>query len=323
MTLREDSAGRSYRPATSNDYNLIWFAQNEISRLRGERLPGDIPVVPDEPTPAGGGSGAGRAFSVQNYGMMQFSDLFTYRQMLTLLTLSEFIAAVEQADVKNLLSLALDRVASRGSSLCLWRYQADQEKVEHIFGRQALPVVWDFAEAVAISNSTGSFLDAVEVVAGASESLTNLLHSPGRTQQADARTFPLPSESGSVWFTDPPYYDAVPYSELSDFFYVWLKRTQPGNPLLRDTTDPTNPLTPKAGEIVQDETKFIDGHPKDRAAFETMMSDAFAEGYRVLRRDGVGCVVFAHKTTEGWEALLSGMVRGGWMITGSWPIATE
>jgi putative DNA methylase len=249
--------------------------------------------------------------------------LFTNRQVFSLLTISQFIAKIEHADVKNLLSLALDRVASRSSSLCLWRYQADQEKVEHIFGRQALPVVWDFAEAVVTSSSTGSFSDAVEVVAGASESLVNLLHAPGQTQRADARAFPLPSESASVWFTDPPYYDAVPYAELSDFFYVWLKRTQLENPLLRDAADPTNPLTPKSGEIVQDETKFIDGRPKDRTAFESMMGDAFAEGHRILRHDGIASVVFAHKTTEGWEALLSGMVRAGWTITGSWPIATE
>jgi len=322
-TLREDSAGRSYRLACSNDYQLIWSAHKEVAKLRREKLIDNVPVVPDEPTPAGGGSGAGRAFSVQNYGMMQFADLFTCRQMLALLTLSKAISKVEHADIKNLLSLALDRVASRGSSLCLWRYQADQEKVEHIFGRQALPVVWDFAEAVVISSSTGSFSDAVEVVAGASEALSKLLHSSGQTQQQDARKFSLPSEVASIWFTDPPYYDAVPYSELSDFFYVWLKRTQPGNPLLSDKTDPTNPLTPKVNEIVQDETKSIDGRPKDRMAFEAMMADAFAEGYRVLHRDGVGSVVFAHKTTEGWEALLSGMIRGGWTITGSWPIATE
>jgi hypothetical protein len=92
---------------------------------------------------------------------------------------------------------------------------------------------------------------------------------------------------------------------------------------LRDSLDPANRLTPKLREAVQDETKRDDGRPKDRAWFEEKMAKAFAEGHRVLRDDGVGSVVFAHKTTEGWEALLSGMIRGGWTITGSWPIATE
>jgi adenine-specific DNA methylase len=97
----------------------------------------------------------------------------------------------------------------------------------------------------------------------------------------------------------------------------------PEHPLLRDPFDATNPLTPKQREAVQDETKCVNGVPKDSAWFEETMSRAFAEGRRVLRDDGIGCVVFAHKTTEGWEALLSGMIRGGWTITGSWPIATE
>jgi putative DNA methylase len=92
---------------------------------------------------------------------------------------------------------------------------------------------------------------------------------------------------------------------------------------LRDPFDASNPLSPKCREIVQDETKRDDGRVKDRAWFEEKMARAFAEGRKVLREDGIGSVVFAHKTTEGWEALLSGMIRGGWTVTASWPIATE
>jgi adenine-specific DNA methylase len=110
---------------------------------------------------------------------------------------------------------------------------------------------------------------------------------------------------------------------LSDFFFVWLKRTLPQHPLLRDPFDPSNVLTPKLREAVQDEVKKVDGRPKDRVFFEEVMGKAFAEGRRILREDGVGSVIFAHKTTEGWEALLSGLIQGGWIITGSWPIATE
>jgi putative DNA methylase len=102
-----------------------------------------------------------------------------------------------------------------------------------------------------------------------------------------------------------------------------LKRVLPGHPLLKDPFDSKNPLTPKIQEIVQDDAKQFDGRPKDRVFFEKMMGRAFKEGRRVLKEDGVGCVIFAHKTTEGWEALLSGMIQGGWTITGSWPIATE
>ena len=145
----------------------------------------------------------------------------------------------------------------------------------------------------------------------------------GQVQLADAANPPLPNDSAAVWFTDPPYYDAIPYSDLSDFFLVWLKRALPGHPLLRDPFDPTNPLSPKLQEAVQDETKKVNGRPKDRVFFEEKMAQAFSEGRRVLREDGIGSVVFAHKTTEGWEALLSGLIRGGWTITASWPISTE
>ena len=142
-------------------------------------------------------------------------------------------------------------------------------------------------------------------------------------QQSTAVAHPLPSHSAHVWFTDPPYYDAVPYADLSDFFLVWLRRKLPDHPLLRNPFEPGSELSPKVLEAVQDETKLSSGRPKDREWFEETMAEAFAEGQRVLTEDGVGSVVFAHKTTEGWEALLAGMIRGGWAITGSWPIATE
>jgi putative DNA methylase len=146
----------------------------------------------------------------------------------------------------------------------------------------------------------------------------------GQVQEADATSSPMPAESAAVWFTDPPYYDAVPYADLSDFFFVWLKRALPDHPLLRDPFDPANPLTPKTRETVQNECSLsVDGKPKDRDFYETAMAKAFAEGRRVLREDGIGSVVFAHKTTEGWEALLSGLIKGSWTITASWPIVTE
>ena len=185
-------------------------------------------------------------------------------------------------------------------------------------------MVWDFAEAVPISGSTGSFKDSFDVAADAIAGYPPSLENLGQVQICDAaQAYPLPDETSSIWFTDPPYYDAIPYADLSDFFVVWLKRALPDSSLLRDPFDPENPLSPKTREVVQDETKRADDRPKDGAWFEAAMADAFAEGRRVLREDGIGSVVFAHKTTEGWEALLSGMIRGEWIITGSWPIATE
>ena len=277
VALKEGEAGRQYRLPTERDYEAVRKAMERLGKVASEKLPNGLSPVPDEPTPAGGGSGAGRAFSVQKYGMMKFGDLFTARQNLALVTLCERIRGSECGDeMKGFLGLALDRVANRSSSLCLWRYHADQEKVEHIFGRQVLPVVWDFAEAVVMSGSTGSFQDAIEVVAGCIGPAAANFDISGQVQQADACASPLPDETVGVWFTDPPYYDAIPYSDLSDFFFVWLKRTLPGYALLRDPFDLQNSLSPKLQEAVQDETRQFEGQPKDRAFFEKVMSRAFA-----------------------------------------------
>jgi REP element-mobilizing transposase RayT len=316
--------GRQYRLPTERDYEAVWKAQRRLKKLlddwerAGRR---GLCPVPDEPLPPVGTLG----FRVQRYGMLQWGDLFTARQKLAMSTLAKLVGSSDcPQGVAGLLALTLDRVCSRSSSLCLWRYHADQEKVEHIFGRQALPVVWDFAESMPLSASTGSLSDGVEVVAQAVEDLAGLPPVLGQTHQADARECPLGDASASTWLTDPPYYDAVPYADLSDFFFVWLQRTLPNHPLLRNPFEPGNPLAPKCPEIVQDEVKHTqDGRPKDRAFFEESMQKAFAEGRRVLKDEGVGAVVFAHKTTEGWEALISGMLKGGWIVTGSWPITTE
>jgi adenine-specific DNA methylase len=323
VTLRPGEQGRHYRLPTEHDYEVVRKAQERLAAILGEWERGDkqgLCPVPDEPLPPIGTLG----FRVQRYGMLQWGDLFTARQKIGLTVLARWIQGAGNAQaIRELLALVLDRVASRSSSLCLWRFHADQEKVEHIFGRQTLSMVWDFAEAVVTSQSTGSFSDGIEVVAGSVEAVSRIFDGVGQVQQAEACKLPLPAESASVWFTDPPYYDAIPYSDLSDFFLVWLKRTLPGHPLLRDPNDPANPLSPKRQEAVQDETRTVDGRPKDRAFFEETMGRAFERGRLVLHDAGIGSVVFAHKTTEGWEALLSGMIQGGWTITGSWPISTE
>jgi len=130
--------------------------------------------------------------------------------------------------------------------------------MQHTFGRQALPIVWDFAEIVPIVEAPGNWASGYELIVEVVAKWPTG-SAVGQAQVADACESPLVPESASVWFTDPPYYDAVPYSDLSDFFFVWLKRALPGNPLLRDPFDPANPLSPKTREIVQDETRTVDG----------------------------------------------------------------
>ena len=327
VTLKPGEKGRHYRLPVDADYAAVRKAQSRLAGILGEWERGGrqgLCPVPDEPTPAGGGSGAGRAFSVQRYGMLQWGDLFTVRQKVALVVLGNSCDSASEHDwIKRFVGMSLSGVADRNVSLATWRPQADQEKVEHLFARQALPMTWDFGEAVPLSDSTGSFSDRMTVLTRTVSAISSTGIDSGQVQITDATRHPLPDHAAGIWFTDPPYYDAIPYSDLSDFFLVWLKRALPDHPLLRDPLDPDNLLSPKTREAVQDETRECNGRTKDRAFFEDTMGDAFAEGRRVLGEDGVGSVVFAHKTTEGWEALLGGMIRGGWTITGSWPIATE
>ena len=183
-------------------------------------------------------------------------------------------------------------------------------------------MVWDFGEGYPLSESTGGYSLAIEWIRKVVDAWP--MSGSGQSEIADAADLRLANASAGVWFTDPPYYDAVPYADLSDFFFVWLKRVLPDGPLLQDPCDSTNSLSPKGREAVQDETRKVDGQPKNREWFENAMAEAFAKGRRVLREDGIGSLVLAHETIEGSsDALLSGMIRGGWTITGSWPIATE
>ena len=322
VTLRPGEIGRHYRLPTEADYEAVAKAQKRVTDIDQEwetsRNIGDCPI-PDEPLPPVGTLG----FRVQRYGMLRWGDLFTARQKITLDVLAKSCESTEVDWIARTTSLSLSGVADRNVSLATWRPQADQEKVEHLFARQALSMTWDFGEAVPLSSSTGSFSDRVDILARTITAVSSMDLAAGQIHSADATAHPLPDQAAGIWFTDPPYYDAVPYADLSDFFLVWLKRALPDHAVLRDPYDSENPLAPKSREAVQDKAKVDQGRTKDREWFEETMARAFTEGRRVLHDDGVGSVVFAHKTTEGWEALLSGMIRGGWTITGSWPIATE
>ncbi len=321
VTLRPGEQGRHYRLPAERDYRAVWKAgqrlQDIFEEWEKDGKKGLCPV-PDEPLPPVGTLG----FRVQRYGMLRWGDLFTARQKLGLVNLGVGgRTEVGGKYAQDALCLALGRCSEQASSLVRWRTTV--EAVAGTFGRNALPIMWDFVEIVTTGDLASNYAAAVKWVAEVVEHEGVSIQTSGQVENADACESVLPDGAASVWFTDPPYYDAIPYSDLSDYFFAWFKRFLPGHRLLHDRYDPKNRLTPKLREAVQDETRRVNGRPKDREFFEEVMASAFAQGRRLLRDEGIASVVFAHKTTEGWEALLSGMVRGGWVITGSWPIATE
>ena len=141
----------------------------------------------------------------------------------------------------------------------------------------------------------------------------------GHVEQLSATLHHLPSDSANVFFTDPPYYDAVPYAYLADFFYVWLRRSLGGlYPGLFGES-----AVPKNREIVVDRMHELSNSTHDIAYYKTELAKAFGEGRRILQPGGIGTVVFASKTTASWEAILRALIDSGWVITGSWPIDSE
>ncbi len=320
VTLRPGERGRHYRLPTEADYAAVRRAQERVAEILAEWERGGrqgLCPVPDEPLPLMSGT-----FNVPLYGMNTWGDLFTARQKVALVGLGRVLsgASLDQP-VTEFIAASISRFSDIANALCQW--ENTKHQVRHLFTRQAIPMLWDFAEAGFNGGQAGDYATTLGTMIRVAERLSACTRS-GQVQSADATNHPLPDQSAGVWFTDPPYYFAVPYADLSDFFFVWLKRTLPGHPLLRDPFDPGNDLTPKGPELCEmahwDSKRYAN---KDQQFFEDGMAKAFAEGRRILREDGIGSVVFAHKTTEGWEALLSGMIRGGWTITGSWPIATE
>jgi putative DNA methylase len=314
--------GRKYRPATQGDYDSAYKAWTALEGVSSAKLPSGLDQVPTELV-IQSKVAKNSPFRFHLYGIARFGDVSSSRQKLFLSTVARLVRerGTEKAPVRACLSILVNRLANASTSLSRWNNIG--EKIEGMFTRQAISMVWDFAEVSPFAKASGGFDGALDWIILVIDRLSTASPQIGQVQQADAAESSLIDGNCAVWFTDPPYYDAVSYADLSDFFFAWLKRTSQEYERLQDPYDSSNPLTPKIREAIQDDAKQVNGRPKDRAFFEATMAKSFSEGRRALRDDGVGCVVFAHKTTEGWEALLSGMIHGGWVITGSWPIATE
>ncbi len=315
VTLRSDQLGRGYRLAKDSDYQAVFLAQRQVSLLQSAGTETGASLVPDETISLN----EVRRISVPLYGATTWGDIFTARQKLALSTYSRLIRSVDSNEASSrLCGLALDRLVMVLSAHCRWK--ATGESLIDMFGQHAIGMTWTFAESTPgfqQRNVFGAWLKRYEAFV---ETCAGATLRAGQIEQRDATSDYLPHESCQVWFTDPPYYDAIPYAHLSDCFYVWLKRALPpaiGSSMFRGA------LSPKDGECVVDRPHKLSTSKKDARYFEARIMDAARVGRHITSPSGCGCVVFAHKTTEGWEALLSGIVAAQWCITASWPIATE
>lgn len=319
VTAKDSERGRTFRLATNADQEAYSRAAERLAVLR-RAWSEPLPLVPEEPTPKGGGRGAGRAFSQRNYGMDRWEDIYNRRQLLALTTYvslaREYVSRIDDQDYAKAcnasIALIIDRLADLNAALCVW--QLNTPNTAHVFGRWALQLTWDYGEVNPLAGAGGSPESAIGRMVRCISYLAAAQMQAGQIEQASADMHPLPDDSASAFVTDPPYYDAVPYSDLLDFFYVWLKRSLGDE--FRNLV--SNELGPKKEECIVDEVKG-----KDNVYYEKTMQDAMTEARRVLHPGGVGVVVFAHKSTSGWEAQLQAMVNAGLTITASWPIDTE
>jgi putative DNA methylase len=331
--------GRAYLPA-----------DEEHERIAHSAQPG---WMPDTSLPE-----RALGFRVQAYGMTKHHDLFTSRQLLALTTFSDLvhecrrlvladaIAAGLEDDGKSLetggsaaqayadavvtyLAFAVDRIADRNCSLSSW--DASRENARNVFARQTLSMIWDFSETSPFSQSSGSFLGAVEWIRKAIEAAS---------ARAQAKVFQRDAAgdwqtSAIVVSTDPPYYDNVPYADLSDFFYIWLRASlSEVYPGLLSTI-----LVPKAQELIADPARFQGSTRKARSFFEDGLRRAFslisrsaltglpiAAFYAFKQADedaGSAATLAESRASEGWETMLEALFQASLQIDGSWPMRSE
>ncbi|MGL5807166.1 MAG: DUF1156 domain-containing protein, partial [Xenococcaceae cyanobacterium] len=204
------------------------------------------------------------------------------------------------------------------SALCVWA--VTHENIVSPVSNGRLPMNWDFPETNPLVDTSGSWSSALEYILPALKEFSksgDISASLTRTNCCESLNFP--SHSLDAVITDPPYFDAVPYADLSDYFYVWFKRSM-GHIYPEHFS---GKLTPKKKEAIVEPSRYGGDKAKAAKAYEDMMHQAFCEASRVLKPHGMMVVVYAHKTTAGWASLIDSLRRAKFTITEAWPIATE
>ena len=330
--VTEGQSGRSYYAPSSNHENIAAQAQPNWR-------------------PVGQLADDTRNIWCRIYGFDDFADLFTPRQLVALTTFSDIVADARtqiQSDalaagligddvplrqsgagaqayaeaVSVYLAFAVDRGANYWSSLTIWA-----DFIVQTFGRQALPMIWDFSEANPFSNSTGNWTGAVTWIEKCLREAVPAF-CPGFAEQGDAAE-PMTEMVGTPISTDPPYYDNISYADLSDFFYVWMRKSLQGIfPSVFSTM-----LVPKTPELIASPYRFGGSAQAATEHFETGLMKAFTNMRKVIPIEFPLTLFYAFKQSDifteagvastGWETMLSGLIQARYTIIGTWPMRTE
>lgn len=314
VTVEQDE--KDYRPVEKSDL---------VACIEAKKLADNIEkpqeyIVPEINGPnAPEDAGSHRSISTEVYGITQFHQLYNSRQLVAMQTLVSClheISAELPPEIVTYLSLWISRVSMRITSVGVWNTIG--EKFEMPFGRQAIAMVWDYPEANILSDVTGGAIGQLGWVDLfiRHESQNSL---PAKVTMGDAASLEIDDDSVAAVITDPPYFDAIAYADLADFFYIWLKRGMAdAMPWLF-----TTPQTPKTLEIVAHKHRHHGNRDAGRKHFEDRLAKAFEEAHRVCRPDGVVSIMFAHQSAEAWSALINAIFQAGLTVTSTYPIDTE
>jgi adenine-specific DNA methylase len=263
------------------------------------------------------------------YGIDTFRDLFSPRQLYGIAVLADAVRQAYRTMIKQgmeasraravatYLALCVDRVADRNSSFCSWDWKAIN--IRNTFPQQAVRMVWNFTEIDPMGTISGSWDSATRWIALAIDNCSMASDHGATVERGDAQALRYADETFDAVIVDPPYYDAFQYGDISDFFYVWLKRSigflYPG---LFAT-----PLTPKEQEIIESRADKTSPEYISHEQFEYRLQRALCELARVVKADGIVSIVFAHTDVQAWERLLRALRAANLVVSTSWPMRSE
>ncbi len=326
--------GKEYRLPTAHERKT-----SEIDAVQLEAVFSKIPYgLPTEPISADRPSANTRGASgLPRYAIDQWHKLFLDRQLLaigsivsSIRELSSTAKYIEDRDwrlsISNFLGCCLSRLVDRSSTVSTW--VNGSEFAGHAFTRFVLPFTWDFVEPNPLADSSGGFIQATDWVGlFISHAMTASRGAP-EAKIINGSATSITDGQYDIILTDPPYYDAIPYSDLMDFFHVWLRRVLLGLGPDYDNTF-ASPLGPKwksdvnDGELVDQPSRFSNDAAASKKAYEDGMAAVFVKCHAALKPDGRLVIVFANKNPNAWETLVSALIRAGFLVDGSWPIQTE
>lgn len=324
--------GKEYREPTSHELEVLNAVPEEVVRVF-EAVPFGVPTEPLASAEALG-------FRVPLYGLDKWHKLFSPRQLLAM---GSFVIALRGVPDKlraagydsyeaealiAFLQCGFDRMLDFNSNILAWITSV--EAIGHTFSRFALPMNWDFSEAAPINGVRGGWWMCLDAVAESIETITRASNSIAPVPRVLRKSALEGVEPGAfdVIVTDPPYYDAIPYSDLMDYFYVWDRRQLTGLSADYDRAF-ASPLGPKwqgsanDGELIDEASRFGGNKEASKRNYEEGMARAFKACHAALRPEGRLVIVFAHKQPDAWETLVSAIIRAGFVVDGSWPIQTE